>query len=125
MLLRFYDENRKAIQRKEKPPYTILIVTHELTEAFYVADRVIGLSQYHEGNLCDQTGKFKNKCGATVVYDKAAPVFSPNDPKEAVLFHKQLEELRNVALDPEHLQKHQQFVTFWNDHEKLHGVVVQ
>ena len=46
MLLGLYQENLAALQKNEKPPYTILIVTHELNEAIYVGDRVIGLSQY-------------------------------------------------------------------------------
>ncbi len=49
MLLRFYQENLKAIQEGRQPEYTILIVTHELTEAIYVADRVIGLSRFYDG----------------------------------------------------------------------------
>lgn len=124
MLLRFYDENRKAIDRKEKPPYTILIVTHELTEAFYVADRVIGLSQYHEENVCGETKKFKNSVGATIVYDKAAPIYYPQNAEQRAMFDEQLEELRNVALDPARLEKHQKFVTFWKDHTQLHGEAV-
>ena len=73
MLLNLYQENLAGQERKgEPPPHTILIVTHELNEALYVADRVVGLSQYHrEGSQ-----------GATIVYDKAAPVFHPTDPKE-------------------------------------------
>ncbi len=39
MLLTLYLENRAAKQKGEKPPYTILIVTHELNEALYVGDR--------------------------------------------------------------------------------------
>ncbi len=43
MLLDLYMENVTAKREGRPPPYTILIVTHELNEALYVADRVIGL----------------------------------------------------------------------------------
>ncbi|MEM7316996.1 MAG: ATP-binding cassette domain-containing protein, partial [Planctomycetota bacterium] len=47
MLLELYQENLTAKDEGERPPFTILIVTHELNEAIYVADRILGLSQYH------------------------------------------------------------------------------
>ena len=46
MLLGLYQENQEAKQRGQRPPYTLVIVTHELNEAIYVGDRVVGLSQY-------------------------------------------------------------------------------
>ena len=108
MLLRLYAENLEARRKKEQPPYTILIVTHELNEALYVSDRVIGLSQYHaEGHH-----------GATIVYDKAAPVFSPNDDKEIGRFIEQKEELLKAVFDEAHAQHHSKFVSFWGRHEK-------
>ena len=52
-----------------------MIVTHEINEAIYVGDRVIGLSQHwdwkNEGHIVCP--------GARIVYDKPAPVFSPYD----------------------------------------------
>jgi ABC-type nitrate/sulfonate/bicarbonate transport system ATPase subunit len=108
MLLRLYVENLEARRKKEQPPYTILIVTHELNEALYVSDRVIGLSQYHtEGHQ-----------GATIVYDKAAPVFSPNDNKEIGHFIEQKEELLKAVFDETHVQHHSKFISFWERHEK-------
>jgi ABC-type nitrate/sulfonate/bicarbonate transport system ATPase subunit len=109
MLLRLYAENETAMAEGKEPPYTILIVTHELNEAFYVSDRVVGLSQYH-----DQGAK-----GATIVYDKAAPVFRVDDPREFGVFIEQREELRRQVFDPNSLQNHQEFVTFWQEHEKI------
>lgn len=120
VILQLAKENRDALDRGEDPPHTVLIVTHELSEAFYVSDRIFGLSQYHKGNQ-NGDGKYQKSEGARIVYDKAAPVFSPNDAKEVAVFSKQLEELRQVALEPEHLQHHEECVTFWEDHEKLHG----
>ena len=108
MLLQLYQENVEARERGEAPPYTILIVTHELTEALYVSDRVLGLSQYHEGGTD----------GATIVYDKAAPVYRPNQPKEISDFFEQKEELLRAVFDEQHIQHHTEFVTFWEQREK-------
>ena len=105
MLLAFYQENLEAKKAGLTPPHTIFIVTHELNEAFYVSDRVVGLSQYHEDG----------KNGATIVYDKAAPVFHPDDSKDYSLFIEQREELRKAAFDETNNQHHQEFVTFWNE----------
>lgn len=116
MLLHLYQENLEAKEKGEEPPYTILIVTHELTEAIYVADRVVGLSQYHEDNL--EEGEYFNKVGATIVYDKAAPLFHPNDPKEYEMFEDQRNELRHAVFSEEKLQPHNEFVQFWSNRQK-------
>ena len=105
MLLRFYQENLKAIQEGRQPEYTILIVTHELTEAIYVADRVIGLSRFYEGG--DQ--------GATIVYDKPCPVFLPDKPKDVERLVNQREELRRAVFDPNYIKRHDKYVSFWNE----------
>jgi NitT/TauT family transport system ATP-binding protein len=94
MLLRFYQENLQAKKENRRPEYTIIIVTHELNEAIYVADRVIGLSRYHTES--DQ--------GATVVYDKPCPIFHPNDPRDYDLFVTQREELRRAVFDPKYIK---------------------
>ena len=108
MLLRLYDENCQALEKQQPPPYTILIVTHELNEALYVSDRILGLSQYHA----------EGENGATIVYDKAAPVFKPQEPKNVSQFLAQKEELLGAVFDEEQVQHHREFVTFWQDHEK-------
>jgi len=110
MLLHLYRENVEARKRQEAPAYTILIVTHELNEAFYVADRVVGLSQYHEHGAE----------GATIVYDKPAPVFDPTAAKDYQFFTDQKEELRRAVFDDQHLQHHSEFVSYWTD-RALHG----
>lgn len=102
MLLQLYQENLRAKERAQRPPHTILIVTHELTEAIYVADRVVGLSQYHQ----------EGSQGATIVYDKAAPVFHPDDPKNFDAFVDQREELRKAVFDPENLQDHEEYLSY-------------
>lgn len=105
MLLRFYQENLKARQRGEEPKYTIIIVTHELNEALYVADRVIGLSRYHtDGDR-----------GATIVYDRPCPIFHPDDPKDLKILVEQREELRKAVFDPTYIKEHSKYVSFWRE----------
>lgn len=71
LILDLYRENLEAKKQGKVPPYTVILVTHELNEAFLLADRVIGLSkkwQYGETE------------GATVIFDKMSPNF--NDLQE-------------------------------------------
>ncbi len=105
MLLELYQENLAAKEAGRKPPFTILIVTHELNEAIYVSDRVLGLSQYHsEGGQ-----------GSRIVYDRTAPIFHPQDGRDFTAFRQQKEDLRKHVFDPESLQHHSEMVTFWKD----------
>ncbi|MEZ6087319.1 MAG: ABC transporter ATP-binding protein [Pirellulaceae bacterium] len=106
MLLNLYAENQAARRAGQTPPYTILIVTHELNEAIYVSDRVLGLSQYHQDG----------KEGATIVYDKAAPVYEPHSPKDVNAFVSQREELLRAVFSNQYIQHHSEYVTFWRDH---------
>lgn len=107
MLLGFYQENLAAKREGRSPEYTILIVTHELNEAIYVANRVIGLSRFHDQG--DQ--------GATVVYDRPCPVYHPEDPKDLAKFVEQREELRKAVFDPDYIKHHSKYVSFWNEME--------
>ena len=111
MLLYLYQENLQAKEKGLHPPHTILIVTHELTEAIYVSDRVVGLSQYHD----------EGEQGATIVYDKPAPVFHPGEPREVGTFLEQQQELRHAVFDPEYLQNWEEYVSFWKDRQKAGG----
>lgn len=108
MLLGFYQENLKARQEGRVPEYTILIVTHELNEAIYVANRVIGLSRFHT----------KGEEGAMVVYDKPCRVYHPDEPKDLADFVEQREELRRAVFDSEYIKDHSKYVSFWNEIEK-------
>ena len=87
MLLRLYEENIAAKANNLRPDYTIIIVTHELNEAIYVADRVVGLSRSHP----------QPELGATVVYDEPCPVFQPDDVRDFKRFAQQREELRQAV----------------------------
>ena len=86
MLLNIYLENTQAKERGESPPYTILIVTHELNEAIFVGDRVVGLSQFWDW----RDEGHETFPGATIVYDKVAPGqagcgtvhFAPNSDRD-------------------------------------------
>ncbi len=108
MLLRLYEENVRAREEGHVPPYTVIIVTHELNEALFVSDRVVGLSQYHKDGAN----------GATIVYDRAAPVFRPDEPKDLSRFVEQKEELVRCIFSPNQQKDHRAFITFWTDHEK-------
>lgn len=105
MLLRFYQENLKALREGRQPEYTILIVTHELTEAIYVADRVIGLSRFYEGG----------EQGATIVYDRPCPVFLPDEPKDIERLVEQREELRRAVFDCSYIKDRAKYVSFWEE----------
>lgn len=105
MLLRLYQENMKALEAGHDPPYTVLMVTHELNEALYVADRMVGLSQYHSDG----------SSGATIVYDRPAPVFSPLQPRDIAAFSAQKDEVLEVVFDESSKRHHSEYVTFWRD----------
>ncbi len=121
MLLTLYLENRQAKARGEKPPYTIFIVTHELNEALYVGDRIIGLSQYWNWRESDHV-EFP---GATIVYDRKAPVFEPDALRNYELLEEQRDEIRKVVFSPEYLQHRDEFRKFWDEvnRDGGHGVL--
>jgi ABC-type nitrate/sulfonate/bicarbonate transport system ATPase subunit len=120
MMIEFFEHNVAAKKKGEKPPYTIVIVTHELNEALYVSDRVVALSQYW---LWEETGQTSHP-GATVVYDRVGPPF-PRDPvNRAEDFRNQRNELREAAFEPQMRHKRGQFVKFWEEVEQGKGVGV-
>ncbi|MBI5387959.1 MAG: ATP-binding cassette domain-containing protein [Verrucomicrobia bacterium] len=110
-MLTLYQDNTRARARGESPPYTLIIVTHELTEAIYVGDRMVGLSQHW-----DWRKEGYDACpGATVVYDKPCPVFEPQDAKDYQTFAVQREEVRRAAFDSKVLMDRNEFVTYWKE----------
>jgi NitT/TauT family transport system ATP-binding protein len=97
LLLSLHQENIDARKAGRRPDHTLIIVTHELNEALLVGDRVVGLSQYW-----DWKSESHDKCpGATVVYDKASPIFKPHNARELEEFVNQREEIRRVVFDPQ------------------------
>jgi NitT/TauT family transport system ATP-binding protein len=97
LLLALHDENVEAAQHGGIPTHTLIIVTHELNEALLVGDRVVGLSQYW-----DWKSENHPRCpGATITYDKVAPVFKAQQAHEFEQFAQQREEIRNVVFNPE------------------------
>ena len=91
MLLGFAQENLVAKKENKIPPHTIIMVTHELHEAIYVCDRVIGLSQYYIGG----------HNGATIIYDKPCPDFLSRKSEDLNLINAQKQDLRNVVFSEE------------------------
>jgi NitT/TauT family transport system ATP-binding protein len=111
MLLTLYRENVRAKAAGETPRCTILIVTHELNEAIYVGDRVVGLSQYwnwkdHGFDACP---------GATLVYDRTTPVYQPGEEPDFEDFGRQRAAIRRAAFDPDVLPDPRENVRFWED----------
>ena len=114
LLLNLYQENLEARDRGEPPPYTILIVTHELTEALYVGDRVIGLSQYWDW----KSAGLSEAPGATIIYDRVAPVYQPGQAKRYEDFVALREEIRAVVFEPETPLPPGEHIMFWDQVER-------
>jgi NitT/TauT family transport system ATP-binding protein len=110
MLLELYAENQQAKKEGRPPPFTVVMVTHELDEAFYIADRVIGLSRYWE--VADRKG---DDYGATIVFDKMAPIYGPHDPRDFTRFAAEKALLRKVAFDKDTRMSPRTHCTFWED----------
>lgn len=111
MLLHLYQENIMAKMNGQKPPHTVVFVTHELNEAFYLADRVVGLSRFWEDR---RTGLVGNQVGATICYDKAAPVYGPKEPRDYNRFADLKALLRRAVFDENVVDPHEH-VTYWSD----------
>lgn len=78
-------ENREAIRAGRPPPYTVIIVTHEINEGLFVSDRILGLSQYWDWKA---TGA--PECpGATIVYDQPSPVYELKETRDFERFKDQ------------------------------------
>lgn len=115
MVLNLRQSNLDAIARNEPPLYTIVLVTHELNEAFYLSDRVVGVSQYwssRDRKTCGSTH------GATVCYDKSSPVYLPHDPRDFERFIHLKQEIRKVVFDETNTETTfpEEHITFWDEY---------
>ncbi len=97
MLLELNRHNQTAAARGEAPPLTLLIVTHELNEALYVGDRVVGLSQHWDW-AAEGHDQFP---GATIIYDRPAPISAIKTARDFDQFKAQREEIRRVVFEPQ------------------------
>jgi len=109
-LLNLKQQNIKAKNEGKVPPHTVIFVTHELNEAFYLADRVIGVSKFWE----DETGKGTDK-GATIIYDKRSPLYGPDEPRDFSRFMGLKALLREVVFDGTTFSNPKQHLTFKTD----------
>ncbi len=109
LLLGLAAENRAAREAGEPPRHTIFIVTHELNEALYVGDRVLGLSQHWDWKAAGHT----SSPGATIIYDKPAPVFRAGGERDMQSLRAQRQEIREVVFEPETPQLPGEHLTFW------------
>lgn len=117
MLLTIYAENCKALDHGKRPATTILIVTHEIFEAIYVADRILGLSQFW--NWKEQG--FGESPGATIVYDRVAPVFFPGDPKDYNALNNQRKEILQAVFEPTTINDPNLYKTFGSEMKQGQG----
>jgi len=130
MMLKLYAENVAAKQAGGEPPWTVLFVTHELNEAFYVSDRIVGLSRnWYESFPSPSDGeecrRFGYHLGATKVWDKCTPTFHPDAPKDFDRFHEAKTELKHVVLDSNAMpHERNEHVSFWEDLAKGVGTGV-
>lgn len=97
---------------------TIVIVTHELDEAILVGDRVIGLSQHWDSKGHPDP---RAKGASTVVYDRAAPVFLPEQEVQHTALAEQGKEVFRVVFDPEFLTRPNEYRRIWEDIEAGRG----
>lgn len=110
MLLTLYFDNCRASKQGQRPPYTIVIVTHEINEAILVGDRVVGVTQQW-----DWKAEGHAACpGATIVYDKAAPVELPNQERHYEAYAQQRREIRDTVFEPKTPVPRTQHQTFWD-----------
>ena len=135
MLLGLYQENLEAKKRGKSPPYTVIMITHELEEAFYVSDRLVGLGRNWKQKLgkgkdvivngLPRSGTiFGDTCGATKVWDKATPVYHPDDPRDFDVFFHAQQELDEVVLKGNAVLERDEHVSFWTDLEQGVGTGV-
>jgi NitT/TauT family transport system ATP-binding protein len=113
MLLVLYQENMANIKAGKDPEHTVILVTHELEEAFYCCDRVVGLSRNWR-DVVDGRELTGRELGATKVFDKAGPTYRPDDSRNFEKFAGLIAELRRTVFSDK-IQDRFENVTFWED----------
>lgn len=96
MLLKLNEDNQAARSGAGLTPLTLIIVTHELNEALYVGDRVVGLSQHWDW-AADGHAEFP---GATIIYDRPTPMGVAKTSRDFERFKAQREEIRRIVFEP-------------------------
>jgi NitT/TauT family transport system ATP-binding protein len=119
MLLDLYAVNIDAKKHGQLPPYTVILVTHELREAFVLADRVIGLSK--KWKTADHSGE---QHGATVIFDKAAPIFTRGEKDYNRIAGLTDLCYKVVVSDDGNLYHPKEHCTFWEDTNHGNGTGV-
>ena len=85
-----------------------------------MGDRVLGLSQYWDW----KGAGFDASPGATIVYDKPAPIYALDQAKDYNMFRAQREEVRRVVFENDGSLDPAEHVVFWRDASD-HGVAGQ
>lgn len=113
LLIELYQQNVQARKAGLPSPYTVVMVTHELSEAFIVADRVIGLSKKWKDPITGQGG---DTLGATIVYDKATPIYEPGKVRDYERFAVEEQSLVKVVFEQDgDLVDPSEHQTYWSD----------
>lgn len=96
ILLRMYHNNVKAIKEGRDPETTVLIVDHYNEDLLITCDRIVGLSTMWDW----QNAGYDKFPGATIIYDKPAPVFEVSDKNSAAMVELQAREMSEVLHIP-------------------------
>jgi len=110
LLLNIYKENIEKI-RKGEQPLTVIIVTHQIEDAILVGDSVIGVSKFWDHESPDP----RAEGAATVVYDRASPVFVDTRDKDHPLLAEQKAEIFGVVFNPDNKCPRDRYRLFWED----------
>jgi len=101
VLLEIYHNSLSMIKAGTGSPVTVIIVTHDIEEAIFVSSRVVGISQYWDWRAQGHAG-----CpGATVIYDKPAPIFLPGAVRDVTLFRDQKHEILETIFSDKNTSK--------------------
>jgi ABC-type nitrate/sulfonate/bicarbonate transport system ATPase subunit len=100
LLLRLKRQNQAAIAKGERPPHTILIVTHELNEAMIIGDRVVGLSRTWERPTDPRCAG-----AATIVYDELCQVYMYNKVERYAEYVAQRSLISRVVFDEQEVDE--------------------